>query len=127
MSEKTKLEFGKEAEKTAADFLKARGYKILERNYRTKFGEIDIIALDKDVFCFVEVKARHSLNLGTPTEAVFTRKQRQISKAAIYYLKINRLLEQPARFDVLTLLYKDNRPEISLIEDAFELAPSFTL
>ncbi|MDD5465713.1 MAG: YraN family protein [Candidatus Omnitrophica bacterium] len=122
-----KLEFGKEAERAAADFLKAKGYKIRERNYRTKFGEIDIIAQDKDVICFVEVKARHSLNLGYPEEAVFTRKQRQISKAAIYYLKTNRLLEKPARFDVLALLYKDKRPQISLIKDAFELSAAFTL
>lgn len=123
----TKLEFGKEAEKAAVDFLKVKGYKILERNYRTKFGEIDIIARDKDVICFVEVKARHSLNLGAPEEAVFARKQKQISKAAIYYLKINKLLEQPARFDVLALLYKGNSPEVSLIKDAFELNACFTL
>ncbi len=122
-----KLEFGKEAEKAAVDFLKVKGYKILERNYRTKFGEIDIIAQDKDVICFVEVKARHSLNLGSPEEAVFRRKQKQISKAAIHYLKMNKLLEQAARFDVLALLYIDNRPQISLIKDAFELSACFTL
>jgi len=122
-----KLEFGKEAEKAAVDFLKVKGYKIRQRNYRTKFGEIDIIAQDKDVICFVEVKARHSLNLGAPEEAVTTRKQKQISKAAIYYLKTNKLLDKPARFDVLALLYKDNLPEISLIKDAFELSACFTL
>lgn len=122
-----KLEFGKEAEKAAVDFLKVKGYRILERNYRTRFGEIDIIARDKDAICFVEVKARHSLNLGSPEEAVFTRKQKQISKAAIYYLKTNKLLERPARFDVLAFLYKDNRPQISLIKDAFELNAAFTL
>lgn len=121
------LEFGKSAETTAADFLKTQGYKILERNYRTKFGEIDIIALDKKVICFIEVKARHSLELGAPQEAVFARKQRQISKAAICYLKTNRLLEQSARFDVLTLLSKDNSEEISLIKNAFELSADFLL
>jgi len=122
-----KLEFGKAAEKAAVDFLKVQGYKIRECNYRTKFGEIDIIAQDKDVICFVEVKARHSLDLGAPEEAVFPRKQKQISKAAIHYLKMNKLLEQAARFDVLALLYKDNRPEISLTKDAFELSARFTL
>lgn len=122
-----KIEFGKQAEKTAADFLAANGYRILKRNYRTKFGEIDIIAEDKGVICFVEVKARHSLDLGSPEEAVFARKQRQISKAAIYYLKANHLLEQAARFDVLTLLYQENLPQISLIKDAFELNTNFTL
>jgi putative endonuclease len=122
-----KLEFGKAAEKAAVDFLKVQGYKIRERNYRTRFGEIDIIAQDKDVICFVEVKARHSLNLGSPEEAVFARKQKQISKAAIYYLKMNKLLEKHARFDVLALLYKDKVPEISLIKNAFELSAGFSL
>ena len=87
------LEFGKAAENAAAEFLKAKGYKILERNYKNKFGEIDIIARQDGVICFVEVKARHSLNLGVPQEAVSTRKQRQICRVAVYYLKANRLLE----------------------------------
>lgn len=121
----TKLEFGKKAEKAAADFLKGKGYRIRKRNYRTKFGEIDIIAQDKDVICFVEVKARHSLDLGAPEEAVFARKQRQISKTAVHYLKSNKLLEKPARFDVVTLLYQDNHPQVSLIQDAFELSGDF--
>jgi putative endonuclease len=122
-----KIEFGQLAEKTAVTFLKNKGYKIRERNYRTKFGEIDIIAQDKDVLVFIEVKARHSLKLGSPGEAVFARKQRQISKAAINYLKINKLLESAARFDVVSLLYKDKVSEISLIKDAFELSATFTL
>ena len=121
------LEFGKAAEKAALEFLKAKGYKILARNYKTKLGEIDIVAEDRGVICFVEVKARHSLNLGTPQEAVFSGKQRQISKAAVHYLKFNHLLERAARFDVLTFLYTGNLPEISLIKDAFELDASFTL
>jgi putative endonuclease len=115
------------AEKAAVTFLKNKGYKIRECNYRTKFGEIDIIAQDKDVLVFIEVKARHSLDLGSPGEAVFIRKQRQISKVAINYLKINKLLESAARFDVVSLLYKDKVPEISLIKDAFELSANFTL
>jgi len=122
-----RIEFGKQAEIAAVNFLKARGYKILACNYKTKLGEIDIIGQDKGTICFVEVKARHSLDLGLPQEAVFSKKQRQISKAAIYYLKTNRLLNRPARFDVLTLLYKDNLPQISLITNAFELNTHFTL
>ncbi len=122
----TKLEFGKLAEKTAAEFLKANGYKILECNYRTKLGEIDIIAEEQGTICFVEVKARHSLNLGSPEDAVTAKKQRQMSKAAIFYLKANNLLERLSRFDVLTFLYTDNLPKISLIKDAFELSQGFT-
>ncbi|MFA5092998.1 MAG: YraN family protein [Candidatus Omnitrophota bacterium] len=122
-----KLEFGKKAERVALEFLKEQGYKILECNYRTKFGEVDIVAVDKDVLCFVEVKARHSLDLGEPAEAVSVRKQRQIAKAALSYLKINHRLDQLARFDVLTLLYQDESPKINLIKDAFELNTHFTI
>ncbi len=121
------LEFGKAAEDAAAKFLKAKGYKILERNYKTKFGEIDIIARQKGVICFLEVKARRSLNLGVPQEAVSIHKQRQISRVAVYYLKSNNLLDRPARFDVLALLYVNSQPEVSLITDAFELNANFTL
>lgn len=122
-----RIEFGKQAEKTAVDFLRANGYKILQCNYRNKFGEIDIIAQDKGTICFVEVKARHSLDLGAPEEAVFARKQSRICKVAIYYLKSKNLLERLSRFDVLTLLYTDNLPKISLIKNAFELSANFTL
>ncbi|MHB8154566.1 MAG: YraN family protein [Candidatus Omnitrophota bacterium] len=121
------LEFGKAAEDAAVKFLKAKGYKILERNYKNKFGEIDIIAQQNGVICFVEVKARHSLVLGSPQEAVNSSKQRQISRVAVYYLKSKKLLERPARFDVLALLYVNSQPEISLITDAFELNAHFTL
>jgi putative endonuclease len=116
------LEFGKTAEDAAAKFLKAKGYKILERNYKNKFGEIDIIARLEGVICFLEVKARHSLNFGFPQEAVSVRKQRQIARVAISYLKLNKLLEYPARFDVLALLYTNKQPQVSLITNAFELS-----
>ena len=121
------LEFGKAAEDLAANFLKAKGYKVFERNYKNKFGEIDIIARQEGVICFVEVKARHSLNLGFPQEAISIHKQRQICRAAVYYLKSNKLLERPARFDVLALLYTNDQPEISLITNAFELSARFTI
>ena len=121
------LEFGKAAENAAAKFLKGQGYKVIRCNYKTKFGEIDIIAKDKSVICFVEVKARHSKLFGEPAEAVSLAKQRQISKAAICYLKENNLLDRLARFDVLSLLYTDDLPEIDLIKDAFELNSGFTV
>ena len=121
------LEFGKQAENAAVKFLKGRGYKVIKCNYKTRFGEIDIIAEDKGVICFVEVKARHSKLFGEPSEAVSAAKQRQISKAAIYYLKENNLLDHPARFDVASFLYLENLPEINLIKDAFELNSTFTV
>jgi len=121
------LEFGKQAEGAAVKFLKDQGYKVIRRNYKTKFSEIDIIAENKGVICFVEVKARHSRLFGEPAEAVCAAKQRQISKAAIYYLKENNSLERPARFDVISLLYIKDPPEIDLIKDAFELSSGFTI
>jgi len=121
------LEFGKQAEKAAVKFLKNRGYKVIQCNYKTKFGEIDIIAEDKGVICFVEVKARHSKLFGEPSEAVSAAKQRQISKAAICYLKENNLLDHSARFDVVSSLYVEDLPEINLIKDAFELNSTFTV
>lgn len=122
-----RIEFGRLAENAAAEFLKASGYRIRQCNYKTKFSEIDIIAEDQGVICFIEVKARHSLNLGNPLDAVSLKKQRQIAKSAINYLKTNNLLEHLSRFDVLTLLYTDDLPKISLIKDAFELSANFTL
>ena len=121
------LDFGKAAENAAAKFLAAQGYKILQRNYKTKFSEIDIIAEDKGVLCFVEVKARHSDMFGGPSEAVSQSKQRQISKAAICYLKESNAFGRLARFDVVTLLYAQDKPAIDLIKDAFELNSNFTL
>jgi putative endonuclease len=121
------LEFGKQAEDAAVKFLKGQGYRVIKRNYKTKFGEIDIIGKDKNIICFVEVKARHSKLFGEPAEAVSAVKQRQISKAAICYLKENNLLEHSARFDVVSLLYTNVFPEIDLIKDAFELNSGFTI
>ena len=121
------LRFGKQAESAAVEFLKGRGYKIIKCNYKTKFGEIDIIAEDKGVICFVEVKGRHSKLFGEPSEAVYAIKQRQISKAAICYLKENNLLEHLARFDVVSVLCAGVGWEIDLIKDAFELSSTFTI
>ncbi|MDD5561116.1 MAG: YraN family protein [Candidatus Omnitrophica bacterium] len=121
------LEFGKQAEDEAVKFIKARGYRVTRRNYKSKFGEIDIIAEHKGVICFVEVKARHSKLFGQPSEAVSAAKQRQICKTAICYLKENNLLERQARFDVVSLLYTEDLPGIELIENAFELTPFFTV
>lgn len=121
------LDFGKEAESAAVRFLKEQGYKVLKRNYKSKFSEIDIVAEDKGVICFVEVKARHSNMFGEPCEAISKHKQRQISKTAICYLKENSAFQRPARFDVVTLLYTKDLPEIDLIKDAFELNSNFTV
>lgn len=121
------LAFGKAAEDLAVEYLKTQGYKILERNFKNKFGEIDIIAQQVDVICFVEVKARHSGDFGVPQEAVSICKQRQICRVAVSYLKRYKLLEHSARFDVLAFLYVNNQPKVSLITNAFELTANLTI
>lgn len=123
---KERLQLGKQGEDLAVVFLKKNGYKILARNYKTKLGEIDIIALDKGTLCFVEVKTRNSDRFGAPAEAVSSFKQRQISKAALCYLKEKKLLERKARFDVVSVVYSNEKPQLELIKDAFELDPNYT-
>ena len=122
---KDKIAFGKEGEKLAADFLKRQGYKILRLNYKTKLGEIDIIAQDKDTLCFIEVKTRQSDKFGLPQEAVSWRKQAKVSKTAIIYLKENKLLDKKARFDVVSALNSDKGFEFNLIKNAFDLSENY--
>lgn len=123
---KQNIDLGKSGEEAAADFLKKNGYKILFRNYRTKLGEIDIIAVDKDTFCFIEVKTRHSLKFGAPSEAISGFKQRQISKAALLFLKKKNFLDKKARFDVVTVECSGRQPKVDLIKNAFDLDSGFT-
>jgi putative endonuclease len=117
-----KQKFGEQGETIAARHLKKKGYKILERNYRTKLGEIDIIASDKDTIVFVEVKSRRSWQFGNPKEAVTFEKQRKISKVALYYLKSNNRSNSRARFDVVAVTVTRDKPQIEIIKNAFELA-----
>ena len=107
---------GSRYEQIAADFLQDRGYKILERNFRCPAGEIDIIAREGEYLCFLEVKFRSEKDRGTPQEAVNGRKQRMISRAALYYMMKNGLSDTtPCRFDVVGIL-----PEkTTLIKNAF--------
>lgn len=118
---KKNLEFARQGESAAVEYLKANGYKILARNFKTKFGEIDIVAKEKDTVVFLEVKARHTTAFGEPETAVHRFKQGQISKAALAFLKQHNLLEEKARFDIVSLLYLDRLPQIRLIRDAFVL------
>lgn len=123
---KQHLYFGKSGEEAAVSLLKDNGYKIIVRNYRTKLGEIDIVAYDKDTICFVEVKTRHSDTFGLPQEAISSSKQRHIAKAALVFLKEKNLLEEKARFDVVSVVYSKDTPKPELIKNAFELDESFT-
>lgn len=115
--------FGRFGEDLAVRFLKQKGYRILKTNYRTPFGEIDIIAEDRDVIVFVEVKSRKSAAFGSPAASVDRRKQKKISMSALSYLKSAKKIGIRARFDVVSIrLTDDHSPQIEVIENAFELA-----
>ena len=120
--EHSRLNIAKTGESLAAAHLKARGYDILERNYRAVRGEIDLIAQDGDFIVFVEVKTRRSLKFGLPQAAVTTQKQRQISKVASAYLQAKNLFDAPCRFDVIAIHLSAQLKLLKLeqIESAFE-------
>jgi putative endonuclease len=116
-----KKELGKKGEEVALRFLKRRGYRIVEKNYVCKMGEMDIIAKEKDTLVFIEVKTRTSTMFGPPQLAVNSSKQRQLSKVALNYLKEKHLEDVKARFDVVAILLRQKGEEIELIKDAFDL------
>lgn len=113
---------GRDAERGAATFLERRNYRILETNYRCRYGEIDIIALDGETLVFVEVRARTSEVYGTPEESVDRRKQRRLSLSALNFLSRGSLGEVEARFDVVVARNAGRRRRYELIRNAFELA-----
>ena len=117
----TRIALGHTGETIAISFLRKHGIKIIERNYRCRYGEIDIIAKDKDTIAFVEVKTRKNLSRGIPQMAVDFKKQRQISKVASHYIRYKRAVNIPARFDVIAINLADGPAKIEYIKDAFEM------
>ncbi|MCM8791556.1 MAG: YraN family protein [Candidatus Omnitrophica bacterium] len=115
----TNISLGKKGENWAEEFLKKHGYKIIEKNFYTPFGQIDIIALDNNILCFIEVKTRRSVYFGFPEEAVSFTKQRKIIKVASLYLKEKRILDTKVRFDVISIVCRDDDYRIKLIRNAF--------
>jgi putative endonuclease len=114
-------ELCKKGEALAGKLLKKRGYKILKRNHVSKYGEIDIVAYVKGTISFVEVKTRQSENYGPPELAVTKEKRKRIIRTALNYLVINSIEDVDCRFDVVSILFKenDNKPDIELLENAF--------
>ncbi len=112
---------GEAGEATAQAFLRRRGVKILATNFRCAAGEIDLIGRDGDTIVFVEVKTRLSLAFGPPEMAVHIRKQRQIVRAAQWYLAERRMQDVSCRFDVLGVTFpeEDEAPRIAWVRDAF--------
>ncbi len=100
---------GAAGEVMAARYLRKKGYTLIAANYRTRFGEIDIIAADKKYIAFVEVKLRSGAAIYTPEEAVTPLKQQKIVKAALQYLQLHPSDLQP-RFDVIAIVADDRDP-----------------
>lgn len=118
-----RMDTGKEGEKIAAAYLKKKGYSIIEQNYRCPIGEIDIIARDKNELVFVEVKTRKSCALGYPEQAVGIKKQKKMSRLALWYLQEKKMNGSCARFDIVAILMLSGGNEVRLIQNAFDFAP----
>ena len=115
-----RINLGRMGEDAAAQYLQRLGMKILQRNFQTPLGEIDLIARQRRTLVFVEVKTRRSSLYGYPAEAVGPRKQRQIIRAAKWYLNENPGKDIQPRFDVVSILVNGSEMEIEHIPGAFE-------
>jgi putative endonuclease len=113
--------FAQRGEAVASAVLARRGYRIVERNCRSRWGELDVVAYDGDTLVFIEVKARRAVQFGDPAYAVDRRKQRRIVRLAQRYLIRRRLGEPPCRFDIVVV---DERaawtPRVEVITNAFD-------
>jgi putative endonuclease len=114
-------ELGETGENLAAAALTARGYAILERRYRTRHGEIDIIAEHEGTLVFVEVRARATAEFGRAAETVTDAKKRKVTAMAVDYLARHRITNRPCRFDVVAIDQASNLiPEITVYPNAFD-------
>lgn len=121
MPDRFQKTLGESGESMAAVFLKKRGCRILERNFRLKIGEIDIIAREGNTICFIEVKTRRTVAYGAPAESVGRSKRRKLSRMALAYLQSRKLGDTGARFDVVAItLSPGGQPCIEWLKDAFE-------
>ena len=112
---------GKRGEDLACEELTRRGYTIVDRRFRTRCGELDIVARDADVLVFVEVKARTGRNFGTPLESITWQKRQRLSAMAEAYLCARRLAGSACRFDVVAILEEQGGHTVELIKGAFDM------
>lgn len=98
-----RITVGRRGEREAERYLRRSGYRIIERNYRTRRGEIDRITEEGETIVFVEVRFRSSDRYGSPSETVDRRKRRRLILAAAHYLAGRGLTDRPCRFDILSL------------------------
>ena len=120
MADDARQILGKHGEDLACAELERLGYAILDRRYRTKFGEIDIVASEGGATVFVEVKTRIGEQFGAAAEALTAWKQRRLTQMAVDYLARHRLHDRPCRFDVVAIDMDDGRPRIQVYAHAFD-------
>ncbi len=111
---------GNAGEDIACKYLSSIGYRLLQRNFACKTGEIDIIASDKDILAFIEVKTRSSERYGKPSEAVSVAKQKKIVKTALWFMSQYNMFDYMVRFDVIELLREGDDYGVNHIKDAFQ-------
>ncbi len=114
-----KIGLGRKGEELAIAYLKSKGFKILAKNRRNRFGEIDIIAKDHGVLVFVEVKTRTTTSFGSPIQAIDATKQNRLRNLALRYIAEEGLADQQVRFDVLCVLQTPETTKIEHIPNAF--------
>ena len=112
-------ELGKWGEGLAAQYLTAKGYRIIEKNYSCKLGEVDLIVTGQDYLVIVEVKTRRNTNFGLPQAAVDFHKQLKLRRLATYYLAKQGMEGQQVRFDVISIFKQGEQEEVLHLENAF--------
>jgi putative endonuclease len=114
-------EVGKRAEEAACKFLKKKGYKIIARNYRTRLGELDVVALDGKTLVFVEVRSKKEGNFGPPGASISREKSHRLVRAAWDFLTKKGIRDRDCRFDVVGVVYKEGTksPQVSVFKNAF--------
>jgi putative endonuclease len=116
-----KTSLGRRGEDLAAEYLAGKGIHVIERNFRIRGGEIDIIARDGATLVFIEVKTSRSSSFGEPETWVDSRKQKQIGKVAVAYMQKMEIEDIDCRFDVIAVSFADGKPKIHHIANAFWL------
>jgi len=117
-----RLRVGKKGEDLALKRLKKLGYRCIVRNYRCPLGEVDLIARDGDTLVFVEIKTRRGRSPGYAKEAIDKRKQRQLSKVALAYMKAEDCCDVKSRFDVVAINLSPGGEQVEIVKNAFDLA-----
>lgn len=120
MSER--IDTGKQGELIALKYLKKNGYSILDTNYRTRYGEVDIIGKRKDCLVFFEVRTKRNLSFGYPEESISTKKASHLRAAAYYYIRSHQKLPESWRIDLIAIELDDKMKakRIEVIESAVE-------